>query len=68
MKRTIVTVALADEAPLLKALTAYRAYKDAQLGGAPANEVRRLGLLAESLFDVVVDYQALLAGQSLSTI
>jgi len=39
------------------AVEAMRRYHDAQVAGAPAVEVERLRLIAESLFQAVTDYQ-----------
>lgn len=68
MKRTVEDMVLAGELRLLEALSAYRAYKDADEGGAPADEVRRLWILAESLYHAVTDLRLLVAGQPPSTI
>lgn len=68
MKRTIEDAVLAGESRLLEALSAYRAFKDADEGGAPENEVRRLWILAESLYHTVNDFQLLVAGPPPSTV
>ncbi|ANI32467.1 hypothetical protein AA098_02685 [Pseudomonas sp. JY-Q] len=41
----------------IEAVEAMRRYHEAQDAGAPANEVERLRLIAESLFQAVTDYQ-----------
>jgi len=44
--------------PLIKqAIDAMRQYHEAEAAGQPAEEVERLRLLAESLFQAVSDYQ-----------
>ena len=68
MKRTIEDAVLAGEYRLLEALSAYRAFKDADEGGAPAHEVRRLWILAESLYHAVNDFQLLVASPPPSTV
>lgn len=57
MKRTIQGLADAGEPLIQQAIDAMREYHQAQERGAPADEVERLRLLAESLFQVVSDYQ-----------
>ncbi|MNW18680.1 hypothetical protein D3C71_2183370 [compost metagenome] len=47
----------AGEPLIQQAVDAMRQYHDAQDVGAPAAEVERLRLLAESLFQAVTDYQ-----------
>ncbi|MBI6944271.1 hypothetical protein JET76_23380 [Pseudomonas putida] len=56
-KRTFIGMIEAGEPLLKEALDALRAYHKAQDEGKPAEEVERLHLLAESLFQVVSDYQ-----------
>ncbi|MDM3886025.1 hypothetical protein QSV36_10485 [Pseudomonas sp. BCRC 81390] len=62
MQRTLEGMALAGEPLLLKALEAIRAHRDAETGGAPREEVERLRLLAESLYQAVLDFQLIVAG------
>lgn len=62
MKRTLEGMALAGEPLLWKALEAVRAHRDAETGGAPPEEVERLRLLAESLYQAVLDFQLIAAG------
>lgn len=62
MQRTLEGMALAGEPLLLKALEAVRAHRDAETGGAPPEEVERLRLLAESLYQAVLDFQLIVAG------
>ncbi len=47
----------AGEPLIQKAIDALREYHQAQDRGAPADEIERLQLLAESLFQAVADYQ-----------
>lgn len=56
-KRTFIGMIEAGEPLLKEALDALRAYQKAQDEGKPAEEVERLHLLAESIFQVVSDYQ-----------
>ena len=67
MKRTLEGMALAGEPLLRDALEAIRAHRDAEEGGAPLEEVERLRLLADSLYNAVIDYQLIAAGQPPST-
>ncbi|MFK3774093.1 hypothetical protein [Pseudomonas sp. NPDC089406] len=50
-------MALAGEALIRQAIDAQRRYHEAHDAGAPADEVERLRLLADSLFQTVTDYQ-----------
>ncbi|WP_313300011.1 hypothetical protein [Pseudomonas sp.] len=56
-KRTFIGMVEAGEPLLREALEAMRAYHEAQDAGKPTEEVERLQMLAESLFQVVCDYQ-----------
>ncbi|HDS1709458.1 hypothetical protein [Pseudomonas putida] len=56
-KRTFIGLVEAGEPLLQQAVDALRDYHQAQDRGAPADEVERLHLLAESLFQAVTDYQ-----------
>ncbi|EKT4484016.1 MULTISPECIES: hypothetical protein [Pseudomonas] len=56
-KRTFIGMVEAGEPLIQQAVDAMREYHLAQDRGAPAEEVERLRLLAESLFQVVSDYQ-----------
>lgn len=56
-KRTFIGMVEAGEPLIQQAVDAMREYHQAQGCGAPAEEVERLRLLAESLFQVVADYQ-----------
>lgn len=68
VKRSIEGLAQAGEPLIREALEARRAYQDAADAGAPVEEVRRLKLLADSLYQAVIDYQLLAAGRPPSTI
>lgn len=63
MERTIECPVLAGNLLLLEALAAFRAYRDAAKGGAPIEEVRRLWLLADSLYQAITDFQVLVVGE-----
>ena len=56
-KRTFIGMVEAGEPLIQQAIDAMREYHQAQDRGAPAEEFERLRLLAESLFQVVSDYQ-----------
>lgn len=56
-KRTLIGMVEAGEPLIQKAIDALREYHQAQDRGAPVDEVERLQLLAESLFQAVADYQ-----------
>ncbi len=56
-KRTFIGMVEAGEPLIQQAVDAMREYHQAQDLGALAEEVERLRLLAESLFQVVSDYQ-----------
>lgn len=68
MKRTLEGMALAGEPLLRDALEAIRAHRDAEEGGAPLEEIERLRLIADSLYNAVIDFQLIVAGQPPSTI
>ncbi|MGE7990307.1 hypothetical protein ACQKPE_04500 [Pseudomonas sp. NPDC089554] len=63
MKRTIEGMANAGESLLREALEAIRAHRTAQDEGASPEMVERLRLLADSLYDAVVNFQLLEAGK-----
>ncbi len=56
-KRTFIGMVEAGEPLIQQAIDAMRRYHQAQDHGAPTEEIERLRLLAESLFQVVSDYQ-----------
>lgn len=56
-KRTFIGMVEAGEPLIQQAIDALREYHQAQDRGAPAEEIERLRVLAESLFQVVSDYQ-----------
>lgn len=56
-KHTFIGMVEAGETLIQQAVDAMREYHRAQDRGAPAEEVERLRLLAESLFQAVSDYQ-----------
>lgn len=62
-KRTFIGMVEAGEPLIQQAIDAMREYHQAQDNGAPPEEVERLRLLAESLFQVVSDYQLRVIGK-----
>lgn len=56
-ERTFIGMVEAGEPLIQQAIDALRDYHQAQDKGAPADEVKRLHLIAESLFQAVADYQ-----------
>ncbi|WP_313645894.1 hypothetical protein [Pseudomonas sp.] len=62
-KRTFIGMIEAGEPLLKEALDAMRAYHAAEAAGRSPEEVERLRLLAESLFQVVSDYQLRAVGK-----
>ncbi|PLV17851.1 hypothetical protein [Pseudomonas guariconensis] len=62
MKRTILGMAGAGEPLLQQALQAIRAHQQAVDEGRPAEEVKRLRLEADHLYQSVIDYQLHKAG------
>jgi len=58
----------AGEPLIQQAIVAMREYHQAQDNGAPPEEVERLRLLADSLYQAVIDYQLIQAGRAPSTI
>ena len=57
MKRTIEGVVEAGAPLMQQAIQALREHREAQQSGAAPEEVERLRILAESLFQAVTDYQ-----------
>lgn len=57
MKRTIQGLAEAGDQLIQQAIDATRKYHEAKDMGAPAAEVERLKLLADSLYQAVAEYQ-----------
>lgn len=57
MKRTLEGMILAGEPLMQQAIDALRRYHEAEDSGAASEEVERLRLLAESLYQAVTDYQ-----------
>nr|WP_243897602.1 hypothetical protein [Pseudomonas asiatica] len=58
----------AGEPLIQQAIDAMREYHEAQDRGAPPEEVERLRLLADSLYQAVIDYQLIQAGRAPATI
>lgn len=67
-KRSFVGMVEAGEPLIQQAIDALREYHQAQDRGAPAEEIERLRLLADSLYQAVVDYQLIQAGRATATI
>lgn len=57
MKRSLEKVLMPDAPQMLQAVEAMRRYHEAKDLGAPPEEVERLKILAESLFQAINDYQ-----------
>lgn len=57
MKRTIQGLAEAGDQLIQQAIDATRKYHEAKDMGAPAAEVERLKLLADSLYQAVTEFQ-----------
>lgn len=67
-KRTFIGIIEAGEPLIQQAIDAIREYHQAEDRGAPPEEVERLRLLADSLYNAAIDYQLVAAGQPPSTI
>ena len=67
-KRTFIGMVEAGEPLIQQAIDAMREYHQAQDRGAPLEEVERLRLLADSLYQAVIDYQLIQAGRAPATI
>ncbi len=67
-KRTFIGMVEAGEPLIQKAIDAMREYHEAEAASLPSEEVERLRLLAESLFQAVIDYQLIQAGRAPATI
>ncbi|WGV23115.1 hypothetical protein QIY50_24645 [Pseudomonas putida] len=68
MNRSILGMIEAGEPLIQQAIEAMREYHQAQDHGAPPEEVERLRLLADSLYQAVLDYQLIQAGRAPATI
>lgn len=64
MKRTFIGMVEAGEPLIRQAINAARQFYAAEAAGAPAEEVTRLCLLADSLYQAVIDFQLIEAGQA----
>lgn len=67
-KRTFIGMVEAGESLIQQAIDAMREYREAEAAGLPCEEIERLRLLAESLFQAVIDYQLIQAGRAPATI
>lgn len=68
MKRTVLGMIEAGEPLIQQAIDAMRCYHEAKAAGSSAQEVERLRVLAESMFQAVQDYQLRALGGSAKTI
>lgn len=68
MKRTILGMLDAGETLILQASEAVSRYREAEAAGKPSEEVQLLRLLAESLCQVVTDFQLRAQGVELPTL
>ncbi len=68
VKRTLIGMAEAGEPLLRQAFEALRQLHEAEDAGVSEPEVERLRLLADSLYQAVIDFQLINAGHSPSTI
>lgn len=62
MERPVREIAEFGGLRLREALEAIKAHRDAKDGGAPRQEVERLRLLAEELYEAVIEYRLMLSG------
>jgi len=67
-KRTFIGMVEAGEPLIQQAIDAMREYHEAEAVSLPREEIERLRLLAESLFQAVIDYQLIQAGRAPATI
>lgn len=67
-KRSFIGMIEAGEPLIQQAIDAMREYHQAEDCGAPSEEVERLRLLAESLYQAVLDFQLIKAGRAPATI
>lgn len=68
VKRTFIRMVEAGEPLIQQALEAIRQANDAEASGLPDHEIHRLRLMADSLYQAVIDFQLLKAGKPPSTI
>ncbi|MCE1055911.1 hypothetical protein V0R52_14220 [Pseudomonas asiatica] len=67
-KRTFIGMVEAGEPLIQQAIDAIRQYHESQDSSAPPEEVERLRLLADSIYQAVIDYQLIQAGRAPATI
>ncbi|MNP17268.1 hypothetical protein D3C76_1096970 [compost metagenome] len=67
-KRTFIDMIEAGEPLIQQAIDAMREYHEAEAAGLPREDIERLHLLAESLFQAVIDCQLIKAGRAPATI
>lgn len=68
MKRTFIGLVGTGEPLIRQALESIRKAHEADPSGLPADEVRRLKLLTDSLYQAVIDRQLVKAGEPLPII
>lgn len=68
MKRTLIGLIEAGEPLIQQALEATRQFHEAEAAGLPVRDVERLRLLADSLYQAVIDVQLVNAGKPPSII
>lgn len=62
VKRAFIGICEAREPLMRQAFEAIRQLHEGEVAGLPAHEVRRLRLLADSLYQAVIDYQLVKTG------
>lgn len=67
-KRSFIGMVKAGEPLIQQAIDAIREYHQSQDRNAPSEEAERLRLLADSLYQAVLDYQLIQAGRAPATI
>jgi DNA-binding transcriptional LysR family regulator len=67
-KRSFIGIVEAGEALIKKAIDAMRELRAAEAANASAEEVERLRLIADSLYQAVIDFQLIEAKQAPDTI
>ncbi|MBK4989746.1 MULTISPECIES: hypothetical protein [unclassified Pseudomonas] len=67
-KRSFIGTIKAGESLIRQAIDATRRYQEAEDAGLPSEEVRQRRLLADSLFEAVLDFQLIEQGRAPSTV
>lgn len=68
VKRSFIGIVEAGAALIQQAIDAMREFRAAEAANAPAEEVERLRVLADSLYHAVIDFQLIEAKQPPDTI